>query len=247
MLLLLLLLLAGFVAGTQNAVAGGGSFITFPALLLFGLNARAANITSTIALFPGQVTTGIAGRRYVAGTSSLPFLGFILISLLGGGVGACLLLATPATIFARLVPWLVLFATSMFALGTFRKRPIYATAQLGQVPTSLVQFAISIYGGYFGGGIGFLMLAALSFAGLPVRNAAASKNVLSGVMNTSAVLIFLFSPDVRWSAALALGVGAITGGQFGAWLVIRIAEKTLRIAVVVVGIALTIGLFVRAA
>lgn len=246
-MLLFLLLLAGFTAGTQNAVAGGGSFITFPALLLIGLDARAANITSTIALFPGQVTTGLAGRRYVAGTGSLPFVGFVLLSLLGGSVGAWLLLATPATIFAHLVPWLVLFATSMFALGTFRKRPLEAMAHLGRIPTSLVQFAIAIYGGYFGGGIGFLMLAALSLAGLPVRNAAATKNVLAGVINASAVLIFLFSPDVRWIAALVLSVGAITGGQFGAWLVIRIAEKTLRIAVVVIGVALTIGLFIRAA
>ena len=166
--------------------------------------------------------------------------------MLGGGLGALLLLATPATIFARLVPWLVLFATSLFALGTFRKRPIHAVGQLGRIPTCVAQLAISIYGGYFGGGIGFLMLAALSLAGLPVRNAAASKNVLAGVMNASAVLIFLFSPDVRWSAALALGLGAITGGQFGAWLVIRIAEKTLRVAVVMIGIALTIGLFIRA-
>ena len=245
--MLLLLLLAGFVAGTQNAVAGGGSFITFPALLLVGLDARAANITSTIALFPGQLTTGFAGRRYGAGTNSLPFVGFVLLSLLGGSLGAWLLLATPATIFAQLVPWLVLFATSMFALGTFRKRPIAATTQLGRIPTSLAQLAISIYGGYFGGGIGFLMLAALSLAGLPVRNAAASKNVLSGVMNASAVLIFLGSPDVRWTAAVALSLGAIIGGQFGAWLIIRVAEKTLRIAVVVIGIALTIGLFVRAA
>ncbi len=247
MLLLLLLLLAGFTAGTQNAVAGGGSFVTFPALLLCGLDARAANITSTIALFPGQLATGLAGRRYVAGTSSLPFLGFVLLSLLGGSLGAWLLLATPSAIFARLVPWLVLFATAMFACGTFRRRPIESVAHLGRIPTSLAQFAISIYGGYFGGGIGFLMLAALSLAGLPVRNAAATKNVLAGVMNASAVVIFLFSPDVRWIAALALAIGAITGGQFGAWLVIRIPEKTLRVAVVVIGIALTIALFIRAA
>ena len=246
-MLLLLLLLAGFTAGTQNAVAGGGSFITFPALLLFGLDARAANITSTVALFPGQLATGLAGRHYVAGTSNLPFRGFVLLSLIGGSLGAWLLLATPATIFDRLVPWLVLFATSMFACGTFRRRPIEAVGQLGRLPTSLAQLAISIYGGYFGGGIGFLMLAALSLAGLQVRSAAATKNVLAGMMNASAVLIFLFSPDVRWSAALALGLGAITGGQFGAWLVIRIAEKTLRVAVVVIGIALTIGLFIRAA
>ncbi len=243
---MLLLLIAGFIAGTQNALAGGGSFITFPALLLAGLDARAANITSTIALFPGQVATGFAGRRYVAGAGAVSFAWLAVISLVGGVLGAILLLETPASFFERLVPWLVLFATSVFAWGAFRKRPVDVARHLGPLRACLAQFGISIYGGYFGGGIGFLMLAALSLAGLPVRHAGATKNVLAAVMNAAAVLIFAVAPGVRWLAAAVLAAGAIAGGQFGAWLLIRVDERYLRVAVVIIGVLLTVGLFARA-
>ena len=131
MTVLLVLFGAAILAGAMNALAGGGSFITFPALLLAGLDARAANITSTIALFPGQVSTGLAGRRLVTGVPDLPFRALAAISLAGGVLGALLLLATPAAFFARLVPWLVLFATAVFAWGSFR-RPSAAGRSLGR-------------------------------------------------------------------------------------------------------------------
>jgi uncharacterized membrane protein YfcA len=108
------------------------------------------------------------------------------------------------------------------------------------------QFLIAIYGGYFGGGIGMLMLAALTLAGLNVRAAGATKNVLAAVMNASAVAIFAFSRDVHWAAALAVAVGAIAGGQVGAWMLQRVNEKALRIAVVGIGLVLTVALFVKA-
>src|SRR6185312_986040 len=117
-----LLLAAGLWAGVQNALAGGGSFVTLPALILSGLDARAANITSTIALFPGQVTTGLAGRRLAAGAERLSFRALLVISL-AGGVVALLLLATPARFFERMLPWLVLAATAIFAWGSFVRRP----------------------------------------------------------------------------------------------------------------------------
>jgi uncharacterized membrane protein YfcA len=243
--ILALLFLAAFAAGVQNALAGGGSFITFPALLLSGMDARAANITSTIALFPGQVTTGIAGRRMVRGTSQLSFRALAGISLFGGVLGAFLLLATPASFFARLVPWLVLFATSVFAWGSFRPHHGDASAKLGRGGSALAQLGISIYGGYFGGGIGFLMLAALTFAGMQVRAAGATKNVLAAVMNASAVVVFAFSPDVHWLEAVVVAVAAIGGGQVGAWLLRRVDERKLRIGVVCIGVVLTIGLFWR--
>ena len=243
--LYLLLIIAALVAGAQNALAGGGSFITFPALLLFGMGARAANVTSTVALFPGQVATGLTGRRHVSGAEGLSFRVLALVSLVGGVCGALLLLATPESFFERLVPFLVLFATGVFAWGSFRRQSSNR-AHLSPVTASIAQFAIAIYGGYFGGGIGMLMLAALTLAGLPVRQAGATKNVLAAVMNTSAVAIFAFSRDVHWDAALAVAIGAIAGGQAGAWLMLRVAEQKLRVGVILVGVVLTAGLFIRA-
>ena len=241
-----LLAIAGLLAGIQNALAGGGSFLTFPALLLSGLDARAANITSTVALFPGQVTTGWAGWSLVSGAARLAFFTLLGISLAGGALGAVLLLLTPASFFARLVPFLVLFATAVFAWGSFWGRPSPARLHIGPSAAAWTQFGISIYGGYFGGGIGILMLAALAMAGLPLRYAGATKNVLAAAMNASAVVIFVFSPDVFWVRAAILGPGSIVGGLCGAWMLRRVNERVLRVLVVAVGVALTIGLFVRA-
>ena len=111
--------MAALWAGAQNALAGGGSFITLPALMFTGMDARAANITSTVALFPGQVATGLTGRKLVEGAAGLPFRMLAVLSLAGGAVGAGLLLSTPASFFALLVPWLMLFATGVFAWGSF--------------------------------------------------------------------------------------------------------------------------------
>ena len=245
-LFLIVLFVAGVWAGVQNALAGGGSFVTLPALIVSGMDARAANITSTIALFPGQVATGLAGRRMVSGAERLSFRALFVISLAGGVLGALLLLATPASFFAKLVPFLVLFATGLFAWGSFFRKPKAEGRPIGPAAAGLSQFLIAVYGGYFGGGIGFLMLAALTIAGLPVRSAGATKNVLAGVMNASAVVIFLFSHEVRWLQAVVLGAGAVAGGLLGAHMLQRVNERWLRIGVVVLGVALTVGLFLRA-
>jgi uncharacterized protein len=241
----LILFLASLWAGTQNALAGGGSFITLPSLMLTGMDARAANITSTIALFPAQIATGWTGRRQVEGAAGLSFGALVLISLIGGALGAVLLLVTPPTFFARLVPWLVLFATIVFAWGSFgpRREGPPRMRRLGAV---CAQSCISIYGGYFGGGIGFLMLAALTAAGVMLRTAGATKNVLAAVMNASAVAIFIFSPEVRWVAAGVSSAGAIIGGIAGGLMLHKVNERVLRIVIVVIGIALTVGLFLRA-
>jgi uncharacterized membrane protein YfcA len=238
------LFVAALWAGIQNALAGGGSFITLPSLMLTGMDARAANITSTVALFPAQLATGWTGRQHVAGAGDLSFRALVIISLLGGALGALLLLYTPPNFFARLVPWLVLFATSVFAWGSFgpkREQP----RRLSRLGAAGAQLVISIYGGYFGGGIGFLMLAALTAAGLAMRNAGATKNVLAGVMNASAVAIFVFSPEVHWFAAAIAGAGAIIGGVLGGLMLRRVNERVLRMVVVAIGIALTVGLFLR--
>ncbi len=241
-----LLIVAALIAGAQNALAGGGSFVTFPALLLFGMGPRAANITSTVALFPGQIATGLAGRAHVSGAEGLRFRSLVWISLVGGAVGAVLLLVTPESFFDHLVPFLVLFATAVFAWGSFFRRPRPGRTALPPSSAALAQFGIAIYGGYFGGGIGMLMLAALTLAGLPVHRAGATKNVLAGVMNASAVAVFALSPDVHWPAALAVAAGALAGGQLGAWMMLRVSERRLRLAVACIGALLTVGLFIRA-
>ena len=241
----LVLFLAALWAGVQNALAGGGSFITLPTLMFIGMDARAANITSTVALFPAQLATGWTGRQHVCGASELSFRALVIISLIGGALGALLLLSTPPTFFAHLVPWLVLFATALFAWGSFGPRRA-APRPLHRFGAAGAQLAISIYGGYFGGGIGFLMLAALRAAGLALRNAAATKNVLAGVMNASAVAIFVFSPEVRWFAAAIAGAGAIIGGVLGGLMLQKVNERALRLMVVAIGVALTVGLFLRA-
>ncbi len=241
----LILFAAAFWAGIQNTLAGGGTFITLPALIFTGMNALSANITSTVALFPGQLTSSWGGRGHVSGVGRLSFKSLVAISLAGGVVGAILLLVTPSTIFAKLVPWLVLFATSVFAYGSFGPKRETGHA-LSPVGAGIAQFCIAIYGGYFGGGIGFLMLAALTAAGLAIRNAGATKNVLAGVMNASAVLIFVFSPQVHWPQAAIAAVAAALGGMVGGLMITRINEKVLRGAAVAIGVALTIGLFLRA-
>ena len=243
--MLILLFVVAAWAGAQNALAGGGSFVTLPALILSGLDARAANIASTLALFPGQVTTGWMGRRSVSGIGKLSFLALALISLAGGVVGAILLISTPSSFFARLVPWLVLFATGLFAYGSFGPRSTEQSRQLDPRMAGLIQFFIAIYGGYFGGGIGFLMLAALTAAGLAVRVAGATKNVLASVMNAAAVAIFVFTPHIPWLRVGVVCAGAMAGGYVGALLLQRVDEKLIRGFVVVLGLALTVGLFLH--
>jgi uncharacterized membrane protein YfcA len=245
-MLLLLVFLAGLWAGIQNTLAGGGSFVTLPALIVSGMSPLAANITSTVALFPGQITAGYAGRKLVSGAAGLSFRTLFVLSILGGAAGGLLLLHTSPKVFARLVPWLVLFATAVFTWGSFfRKASADKAAHLGRFTTGAAQFLIAVYGGYFGGGIGILMMAALTMAGLSARNAGGTKNVLAGVMNASAVALFIASPELHWLQAAVLAVGAILGGLAGTWALHRVNEKALRVAIVGIGVALTVGLFLR--
>ena len=244
-MLIAFIFIAGIWAGLQNSLAGGGSFVTLPMLIVSGMSPLAANITSTVALFPGQITSGYAGRKLVTGAGKLSFRALLAVSVLGGALGGLLLLHTPSTLFARLVPWLVLFATVVFAWGSFLRKSDSSGVHLGAAGAAITQFCIAIYGGYFGGGIGFLMMAALTMAGLPTRNAGATKNALGGVMNAAAVLLFVTSPEVHWMEALVMGSGAILGGLLGSWALHRINERVLRMAIVSIGVCLTVALFVK--
>ena len=245
MLMLLLLFAAGVWAGAQNALAGGGSFITLPALIAAGLDPKAANITSTIALFPGQVTTGWAGRSLVAGAERLSFRALAIIAFAGGIAGAMLLLVTPARVFAAMVPWLVLAATGLFAWSSFGPKRAAASAPPPAWVTGLTQAVIAVYGGFFGGGAGIMTMASLALARMPVRNAAGTKNVLVALANISAALVFAFSGVVAWEKALVVGLGSMLGGYAGARALKVVPATALKLGVVVIGLALTVGLFLR--
>jgi uncharacterized membrane protein YfcA len=236
-----LLLLAGVWAGAQNALAGGGSFVTLPALMAAGLDARVANLTSTVALFPGQITTALANRRLVTGVNGLAFPLLFGLSLAGGVAGALLLLATPSDLFRAMLPWLVLVATLLFARGAFG--PKLAAGNVGGWRLKAGQFLVAIYGGYFGGGIGFLMLALFTLAGATVKAAQANKNALAAAMNIAGASVFILSGEVAWRPALALGAGSMLGGWLGAHAIVHVPDKLLKGAVVAIGLALTAGLF----
>lgn len=245
LLTFLLLFGAGLWAGTQNALAGGGSFVTLPALMLAGLDPRLANITSTVALFPGQVTTGVAGRTLVADAERLSFKVLAAISLIGGVAGAFLLLRTPPALFAMMVPWLVLAATGLFAWSSFGPKPHAQSVPPPAWVSGLIQAGIATYSGFFGGGAGIMTMAALALARMPVRNAAGTKNVLVSLSNLTAAVVFVLSGSVAWAYALAIGSGSMIGGYAGAQALKHVPAMVLKIGVVVIGIGLTIGLFLR--
>lgn len=245
-LIFILLAAAGFWAGAQNAVAGGGSFITLSVLVLAGLDPKLANIVSTVAMFPGQIVSAAGGRRLIPKDCEPSFWRLAFVSLVGGAAGGALLLLTPQALFAWLVPWLVLFATGIFALGAIGKRP--AGTERGNAAPGLIlalQFAVAVYGGYYSGGIGFLMLALLTFGGIHVRSASAIKNVLAAVLNSSAILIFVATTSLPFWTIIALGSGAIAGNAGGVWILKRIHEAALTVIIICLGLALSIGLFVR--
>jgi uncharacterized membrane protein YfcA len=245
MMMMLLLFAAGLWAGTQNALAGGGSFITLPALIAAGLDPKLANITSTMALFPGQLTTGWAGRSLVSGAERLSFRSLAIIAFCGGIGGAFLLIATPSKVFAAMVPWLVLAATALFAWSSFGPKPKASSAPPPGWVTVITQGTIALYSGFFGGGAGIMTLASLTLARLPVRNAGGTKNVLVALSNLSAAVVFALSGAVAWREALAIGTGAMIGGYLGARALKVLPERVLKVAIVGIGVALTIGLFLR--
>lgn len=239
----LALIVAGFTAGAINAVAGGGPLITLPVLIFAGLDARIANLTSTVALFPGQIAAGFTARDALKPTSGVGVRVMLGVTIVGGVVGALLLLTTPSSLFAKLVPWLVLIATAIYAWSNFGTQPQGERARLGPYGFVAAQTLASIYGGYFGGGNSFIMLALLTLSGLAARDAGRLKNLLIALINMAAAGVFLFSAAVVYDKAIPLGVGAIAGSMAGVSVLHRLNETILKIIVVVIGGALTLWLF----
>jgi uncharacterized protein len=237
---------AAFLGGALNALAGGGTLVTFPALIFAGLNPIDANASSVVALFPGTFSSVWAYRRSIASITEVNVTGFVVLSLIGGLVGALLLLWTPSAIFADLVPWLVLFATVVFAVGNFAPLAVIQRYKLGPHSAWVAHFIVSIYGGYFGGGIGFLMLAALTMFGMRDINAMNGlKMALVGVMTAIAIVAFIVADVVRWTETLPMIAGSLVGGYVAAHFAQRLDQRLVKGLVVVLGVGLTAFFFWR--
>jgi uncharacterized protein len=249
----LVLFAAATAAGAVNAIAGGGSLITFPILVWLGREPILANATNTVSLAPGAIAAlhGFRGelrglRRWiVAGT---------LPSLAGGVLGALLLLWTPAPVFDGLVPWLILFATALFALSgpinAFARRHADPTGPSGVPDEShltrvmVYQFLVAVYGGYFGAGIGIMMLAGLSLAGFTaIHRSIALRNYYAILINGIAAVYFVVLGAVDWSDAAILTLGQVVGGLAGARTARRLSPATVRWIVVAIGVAMALSLF----
>jgi uncharacterized protein len=252
-----LLFVSALVAGALNSVAGGGSFFSFPALLFTGVPAREANATNTVAVWPGSMASVGAYRRELA-KQGRELLVLAPVSLVGGLLGAILLLRTPQGTFQKLLPYLLLLATLVFILGPrvtawVRARSKQAMGLEALAGTAswrtlagigALQLVISTYGGYFGGGIGILMLAALGLMGMEnIHEMNALKTVLASIINGVAAVAFIVYGAVFWAQALLMVVAAVIGGYAGAAYARRLDPKAVRAFVIVVAVTMTAYFF----
>ncbi len=242
----LLLVAMGFLGGAINALVGGGTFFPFPVLLALGIPPIAANATNTVALWPGIV---ISSRAYIRELRSvrekLPVR--CAVAIVGGAIGAIMLLASGNELFFSLIPWLIGAATLLFAFsgGIVRQVSKLSTGTNAVFMLGL-ELAFAVYGGYFGAGVGILLMAALAVAGeTDPQIANAQKNLLSALINGTAVIIFIIQGAVIWSYAFFVMVGAIPGGYFGARVARAMQKKWLRICVISIGTLLTVIYFQR--
>ena len=248
-----ILFVAAILGGTLNSVAGGGTFITLPALIFTGVLPINANASSTVALWPGSIASVWAYRKEFANQRRLVTFLLSITSLIGGILGAELLVRTSQTTFVKLLPYLLLLATVLFALSgpintrlhgrtTLKNRQSWLTL----VGISFLQLIIAIYGGYFGGGIGILMLATLGLMGMEnIHEMNAMKTLLTTFINGVAVIIFIIRGIVVWPQAIVMVIGAIIGGYTGAYFARKIDQRLIRGFVILVGVSMTIYFFLR--
>lgn len=241
-----LLLGAAFVAGALNAVAGGGSFLTLPALVYAGVPALTANATGTAALLPGYLSSTWAYRHDIRTRRHASLPATVLASLGGGALGAGLLLLTPNATFRAIVPWLLLLATALFAAGPYLLAHLRRTQVAGTVATCAGVFAVSVYGGYFNGGLGIMLLALYGLLGHTDLNAMNGlKNLLSALLTTIAVALYALGGAILWGDAALMALAATAGGWVGAHYGRRLPPRWLRAGIVVTGLTMTVLFFRR--
>ena len=241
-----LLAAAGFTAGIMNAVAGGGTFVTFPALVFTGVPSVIANASNAVALFPASFASAWAYRRDFRNVEGVSFKAMAAVSLAGGILGAWLLLTTPEQTFDALVPWLLLAATLIFAFGPRLVPRLRTWLSIGPAALLTIQFLIGIYGGYFGGAMGIVMLALYSLFGLTDLNAMnATKALMAGLINGIALVLFVGAGKVVWPQTATVLVAAVIGGYFGARVARGMNPKHVRAVIIAISVTVTTVFFVR--
>lgn len=244
---IVLLSTAAFFAGVINSIAGGGSFLTFPALVFAGVPTIAANATSAVAVFPGYLSGAFGFLQELREFPRRQLIILLGLSVLGGVLGSLLLLVTPAIVFSAMVPWLLGFATLVFALGKriseWAEKNVNATGFAGNLATLLV----CIYGGYFNGGLGIVLLALFSALGMKNLNLMNGlKNGMSFVLSGASVITFALAGIVYWPQAILMMAAASVGGYCGAIVARRLPISLFRMIVVCIGVAMTVVFAIRA-
>jgi uncharacterized protein len=240
-----------FLAAMINSVAGGGTLLTFPALIWLGLSSVAANATSTAAIWPGSLG-GMWGYRRELRTADRHMIALVIPSLIGGIAGALLLRRTPPGLFDRIAPFLILFATVLFMV----QAPVQRLLKTSHSPehksrawfagAMVFQLFVALYGGYFGAGIGILMLAALSALGLTdIHQMNGLKNFFAMCINGVAAIYFIWSNMVYWPDVVLMAIGAIAGGYGGAGAARRLGRATVRRIVIGIGFAMAFSLLIK--
>ncbi len=247
------LFFAAAIAGTLNALAGGGSFISFPALLFVGVPAVAANATNTVALWPGLAASTLAYLKRLNAPARL-LIPLLVTSVAGGWGGALLLLKTPQHTFLHLVPWLLLAGTLLFAFGNSIRTiagkssvvdDLRAVSWTAIAVSSLVELLVAIYGGYFGAGIGFITLGMLTALGMrDIHAMGAIRTLLAATINAAAVLTFILAGAVLWRQCGVMVAGALAGGWFGARFAQKSDPRKVRAFVIALGLAMSAYFFI---
>jgi uncharacterized membrane protein YfcA len=245
---LFLLLLAAVAGGAANALAGGGTFIVFPALLLAGVASVKANATSSLIMLPGGIVSAWVYRRSLAGQSLATMAQLVVISLAGSLVGSLLLLHTANATFSALVPWLLLIAAAVFTAAPRLRSAASRTSGHKSIIILLVgQFVIALYGGYFGAGMGVLMIALfLAAANMGVQSASGLRLICATAVNVLAVVLFALRGALDWKLGIPMLAAGITGGYLGASIFRRLNEKMARNVILIYAWGLTIWFFARA-
>jgi uncharacterized membrane protein YfcA len=247
---IILLLIAGFVAGVINAVAGGGKLLVLPALIASGLPPLTANITSSLVLWPGAAG---AAWQYLGELKKVPRKYFLLLipSFAGALVGTIALQHTSNSVFTHLVPWLMLVGVLFFTLQPYLNKyihhPFNKRPRLSLIVIGVLLLIASVYGGYFGAGFGFVLMALLGFTNLKsVYQFSAIKNIVGGGMELIGVIYFAIAGGIAWEIGLIAMIGCIAGGIFGARFALKVPQTRIRTIITIVGITLTSVVFMQA-